>query len=346
MGWQNETFLGKRILVGDEPIDRVHELLRAFGNCYTEEGGRKPTTDEFVHALSGALQTTGREVFADLENLEVTAVKLVTKKAPKICKFGVGDYFAIPLPNGEYGYGRILACKSVTVIEVYQVRSRNRLSLNRLKNQKCQVLLQTNVNGLAAFRSGLWPILGNEKVAPNHPMPSFRYGDRSTVWIINERGVPEEQAMKVEPVVPWAPETIVRRIMSDHPEICHEVEELNCQDFGDRYLKIIQYPAELEELYLRAPVSDAGLKRLAHCTNLKILDVLLQPITDAGLMHLAKLAALEELDLGRTQITDAGLVHLRGLKKLRKLGLKGTRATAKGIASLKKALPRLVVETE
>ncbi len=345
MGWQKATWNRRQIVVGDEPVDLVQELLRTFANCYTEEMGRKPTTDEFVYSLLSALRTTGRDVFADLATSEVSAVKVVSRKAPKTCKYATGDYFAIALPNGEFAYGRIIGSDSAgQVIEVFHLRSRNRFALERLKAQKQEVLFHSHVNGLAAFRSGRWPILGHEKLARNHAMPSFRAGDWSTFWTLDGYVASTDEAMQAEPMVCWNPETIEARIISKHPEILAEVEELNCQHFGDSYLKIIQYPAELQKLYLRAAVSDSGMKHLASCSNLKVLDVMSQPISDLGLRHLAKLTSLEELDLSKTKITDAGLVHLRGLKNLRKLGLAGTHVTDRAIAGLRKALPGVAVE--
>jgi Leucine Rich Repeat (LRR) protein len=96
-------------------------------------------------------------------------------------------------------------------------------------------------------------------------------------------------------------------------------------------------PTKLRRLYLQhAKVTDAGLKYLARCSGLKILNLSSRPITDSGLQNLAKLAALEELHVARTCITDSGLIHLRRLKSLKRLDLTETRVTNKGVTRLKR----------
>jgi Immunity protein 26 len=345
MGWWQDDWDGKRIELGDEPIDLVHDLLRAFARSYTEDRGRAPESREFLASLFSAMQTTGRDLFSDLQERELTAIKLALKSAPKTRKFVMGDYFAIPLSSGEFAYGRILGKDGAgSVIEVYRFRTRNQLPVGQLKTQAKDSLLQTHVNGLLSFRSGRWPILGHDDLPKKHPMPSFRLGSPFSVWLIacgdQQRPASVEEVLRLEPMVCWDPETVETRITSDHPEVWPELEEWQCQAFGDRYLKILRDPAKLRKLYLQsAEVTDAGLKHLTGCTGLKTLNLATRPITDAGLRHLSRLDGLDELDLGRTRVTDAGLVHLRGLKGIKKLGLVGTQVTDQAVTALKRALP-------
>jgi hypothetical protein len=319
-------------------------MLRAFAGPYAEDLGRKPDTREFLFALEGALRTTGRDLFADLEAHEVAAVKLTTKKAPKFRKFAVGDFFVVPLQGGEFAYGRIIGSDAAgTVIEVYRLRTRHPLTLGGLKQQARDLLVQTHVNGLLAFRPGRWPILGREPLPRNHPMPSFRLGS-DEAWQVarGDKRWPAdlEEVLRMEPMVCWDPETVEERIASGHPDVWPEFEEWQCRDFGDAYLKILREPDKLRQLFLEsAEVTDAGLKYLARCRGLKTLRLFSRPVTDAGLRHLAKLTALEDLDLGRTRVTDAGLVHLHGLSNLKTLGLEETRVTDAGVAALNEWLP-------
>ncbi|HLJ93060.1 MAG TPA: Imm26 family immunity protein [Gemmataceae bacterium] len=345
MGWWNVDGKGRRMKLGDEPIDLLHEVLRAFADCYAEELGRKPTTLEFLFSLQNALHTTGRDVFTDLAAQEVASVKIVTKKAPKIHKYGIGDYFAIPLKPQDFAYGRIIGADAAgAVIEVYHLRSRHCMAFGPLKRQAKTILIQTHVHGLLAFRTGRWPVLGHAMLPQRWRMPSFRLGSGETGWLIargrKQQPATVEAVLRLEPVVCWNPTTVEERIVSDHPEVWPELEEWQCRDFGDRYLKIVHDPGKLRRLFLQfADVTDAGLRYLARCSELTTLNLFSRPVTDSGLRSLRHLGTLEELNLGRTQITDAGLVFLRALKTLKKLELGETRVSDEGIRALQKALP-------
>jgi hypothetical protein len=63
------------------------------------------------------------------------------------------------------------------------------------------------------------------------------------------------------------------------------------------------------------------------------------PITDAGLTHLRDLKRLQTLHLRDTMITDAGLTHLKGLSNLKELNLYGTSVSDEGVKKLQQALP-------
>jgi hypothetical protein len=66
-------------------------------------------------------------------------------------------------------------------------------------------------------------------------------------------------------------------------------------------------------------VGDAGLARLASCTELEVLKLhYCQRVTDAGLAHLAKLARLRSLDLSYCErVEGEALATLRGLTVLK-----------------------------
>ena len=349
MGWWKDRWDSKKVEVGDEPIDLIHEMLRAFADSYIGDVGRKPVTPEFLFSLSNALQTTGRELFDDLEAREVVSVNLATREATKIQEYAVGDYFVVPLKT-EFAYGRIIGYDAAgSIIEIYRLKTKIRLSFTQLQHRALPVLFQTHVNGFVGFRDRRWSILGHADLPKKHPMPSFRLGSQFTFWMI-ARGTKQwaattEEVLRLEPCICWNPETVEERISSDHPDSFPEMEEGKCGDFGDAYLRILHEPGKIRSLHLAfAEVTDAGLRHLAQCSQLKTLNLSSRPITDTGLKHVAVLASLEELNLGRSRITDAGLRHLHGLKNLRKLGLMGTAVSDKGIAHLKKALPGVTVE--
>jgi Leucine-rich repeat (LRR) protein len=83
---------------------------------------------------------------------------------------------------------------------------------------------------------------------------------------------------------------------------------------------------------------DAGLKQLAHLTNLIALDLREmhgdKSVTNAGLKELAGLKNLARLNLTATRVTDAGLKELASLEKLANLDLSWTRVDGSGLKDL------------
>ena len=86
-------------------------------------------------------------------------------------------------------------------------------------------------------------------------------------------------------------------------------------------------------------ITDAILKDVAKCKQLKLLNCNAGQITAEGLREIAKLQKLETLGLSGTGVTDAGLKELAKLNQLRTLWLDGTKVTKADVAEFKKALP-------
>ncbi|MEO5681226.1 MAG: c-type cytochrome domain-containing protein [Chitinophagaceae bacterium] len=63
-------------------------------------------------------------------------------------------------------------------------------------------------------------------------------------------------------------------------------------------------------------ITDAAMKTVAQCSNLRRLELANTGITDAGLSNLANLQQLQSLTLVATKITAAGLLQLKNLKQL------------------------------
>ena len=77
----------------------------------------------------------------------------------------------------------------------------------------------------------------------------------------------------------------------------------------------------------RTKITDAGLKALARCTNLRTIDLTRTAVTSAGLTSLAKLEKLESVNLTETAVDDEGVATLKKLPALKRLWLFGTKAT-------------------
>lgn len=89
---------------------------------------------------------------------------------------------------------------------------------------------------------------------------------------------------------------------------------------------------------------DATVRRLGTMAHLARINLEHTRVTDAGLAALKDLQFLEYLNLYGTGVTDEGLKQLVELKRLRSLFLWGTKVTAAGADSLRRALPRLLID--
>jgi Leucine-rich repeat (LRR) protein len=126
------------------------------------------------------------------------------------------------------------------------------------------------------------------------------------------------------------------------------LRDLNLQGapVGDAGLVHLGGLANLDTLNLRETrISDAGLEHLGNLKTLKTLRLAGIPVTDSGLKSLEGLNDLNQLEISSPRVTDAGLGHLKGLTGLRYLDLGGTKVTGAGIEDLRRALPKLKVNT-
>jgi hypothetical protein len=78
----------------------------------------------------------------------------------------------------------------------------------------------------------------------------------------------------------------------------------------------------------RTKVTDAGLKALAACENLRSIDLTRTAITSDGLAALTGLKKLEAANLTDTAVDDTGVAKLKTVPTLKHVWLFGTKATA------------------
>jgi hypothetical protein len=86
-------------------------------------------------------------------------------------------------------------------------------------------------------------------------------------------------------------------------------------------------PLIVEAELARTKITDAGLKALSACENLRSLDLTRTAITSEGLVALASLRKLEALNLTATAVDDAGVARLKELPALKRVWMFGTKAT-------------------
>lgn len=93
------------------------------------------------------------------------------------------------------------------------------------------------------------------------------------------------------------------------------------------------------------PVNDEAIKKITNFKNLTRLNLENTAVTDASLEHLKTLPHLEQLNLYGTKITDSGLQTLAKYPNLKVVYVWQTKVSKSGIEQLKKALPKLQIET-
>jgi len=107
----------------------------------------------------------------------------------------------------------------------------------------------------------------------------------------------------------------------------------------------VEYVVPLSKLMvadfgLEPGFTDNCLKRIAGCTEMRMLNLIKTPVTDKGLIHLKAMSKLETLWLQGTRVTGEGLRHLSPLTGLQTLGLGDTGVSGSDISVLQ-ALPVL-----
>ncbi|MBS0211451.1 MAG: NPCBM/NEW2 domain-containing protein [Planctomycetes bacterium] len=91
-------------------------------------------------------------------------------------------------------------------------------------------------------------------------------------------------------------------------------------------------------------LTEAGFVNICRLTKLDRLRIDSTNAADSWLLHLQKLPQLERLEVGNTKVTIAGLEKLASLPKLRFVSLTGSKLSADNLASLRKALPKCIID--
>lgn len=115
------------------------------------------------------------------------------------------------------------------------------------------------------------------------------------------------------------------------PSLLNDLENINNQLFSLRLSN--------------QPINDEAIKKIVNFKNLTRLNLENTTISDAALEHLKTLPNLEQLNLYGTNITDKGLEALIKYPNLKVIYLWQTKVSKSGIEQLKKALPKLQIET-
>lgn len=104
----------------------------------------------------------------------------------------------------------------------------------------------------------------------------------------------------------------------------------------DADLAILPELVSLRQLVLEAPIGDAGMKFIAACPSLEIVNLPQSQCSDEGLGELRALPLLTLLRIGSPHLSDAGMEHLAEMPNLRFLHLIDVPITDQGLEPLKR----------
>jgi hypothetical protein len=214
MGWWKED--GEtEIVLGDEPFNLSIQLLRDISAVYSTDVGRKPRLAELLRNFEDALRFTAHEYLHDFDETEVRQLSAKTAKRKKRQEFSVGDYFALPLTNGQYGFGRIIWKGFAHLIAVLDLVS------DRIKSPRelagVSPLFHVYVTP-DAWEDWSWKVLGGDGsgVPTESALPSFQMGDDVSGWRISTgnatRSTTAEEAAQFERAEIYPPKRVAWRL--------------------------------------------------------------------------------------------------------------------------------------
>jgi hypothetical protein len=163
MGWWTEESKGEEVMIGDEPADIVGEMLDRLVATYRRDLHRKPSVREIEESLRFVLAAHLDELADGVEDVEVKAVAIKLGKLPKRQRVGLGDFFAVPLPAGGYGFGRVKRkCGgtgiAMLLVDFLDVHSTSVLSIPELLRRRPLLNLLCFSDAIMEWR---WQVLGN-----------------------------------------------------------------------------------------------------------------------------------------------------------------------------------------
>jgi hypothetical protein len=190
MGWWAVEKDGKEYLQGDGPYDLIGQAFDKVAQEYLDEWDRKPTLNEILQMVEAILGADLSRYVSDEVTIELVSVLAKTKKRRKPQAYNVGDFFAIPLENRTYTFGRILSDvqneKMGMLIGIYDFVSRNLVTPSLLRNKPFMFTpFYCSDQGWTTWH---WKIIGNAPVVEDEfEYPKFKQGTDSSGWIIVEQ---------------------------------------------------------------------------------------------------------------------------------------------------------------
>ncbi|MDR7248793.1 hypothetical protein [Bacillus pumilus] len=166
MGFWEEEHKKKNILIGDDGLDIFEEAIEQFYEMTEEHLERKPTIDEMLLTIMTVLNNGGSHYFDDLNEKEVTDIKITTKKAKTLGEVEPGAIIELRLKEiGKFSYALIISGEGKNqyddiLIQYYDLFVDERIEKNELKQlmKKENGLFVAN-SGLTGFLNGSWKVI-------------------------------------------------------------------------------------------------------------------------------------------------------------------------------------------
>ncbi|MBU8639738.1 hypothetical protein [Bacillus pumilus] len=166
MGFWEEEHNKKSIVIGDDGLDIFEEAIEQFYEMTEEHLERKPTMDEMFLTFMTVLNNGGSHYFDDLNDKEVTDIKITTKKVKTLSKIEPGAIIELPIKEvGKLSYALIISGEGKNqyddiLIQYYDLFVDERIEKSELKQliKKENGLFVANT-GLTGFLNGSWKVI-------------------------------------------------------------------------------------------------------------------------------------------------------------------------------------------
>lgn len=220
MGWYEHP-KRPQVMVGDEAFDAGKDFLTELVALYQSAFHRRPTLEEATTVFESALQVSGGELLADLEERRVTQVIVKTEKKPRDQPFKVGDVFAVPVGGGRFAFGRIMMADKARglLLELFRQTARSMdVTPSILASGR---LFHPVLAAGRPFKSWRWTVVepdpGYQMSAEDHSLEFASPGPVKGWVVVNLRAkivrpVSEEEAQQMERGWLWDPPALEERI--------------------------------------------------------------------------------------------------------------------------------------
>jgi hypothetical protein len=192
MGWWSKEKNGKELDIGDVPLDAINSALKKVAKSYKGSLKRKPTPEELTELLESSIRVLEEDLFDDMEERELDSVTIKIRQRPKRPRPKAGDYFAIPLPSGGYGYGRVMkiTLRRILWMRLLDVQSKKLVSLDDVQGKKVLIDLDTRTQKIDSVE---WPIIGHVPLS-----------DEEQIALVNEPlWITGYTAQDIEEIAEW-----------------------------------------------------------------------------------------------------------------------------------------------
>jgi hypothetical protein len=221
--WAEDSPYGEKLIVGDDPLDIIVGMLRAVSQAYREDYGRKPTLDEVLNVIEICLGSEASELLLDFDERELINIRAKTRRRRKKQAYKVGDYFAVPLGEDGYGFGRIIDNhpRYGILILLFNIISNRMLQAEEL--ERAPQLFPPIYAGIdEAWTTWRWKIIeGPPVIKGEYPIPRFRIQGHlpGEGWRIREGeqiyAATEDEVRGLETMALWPPEPIENRMRKE-----------------------------------------------------------------------------------------------------------------------------------